>query len=113
MKDNAPGSRQSFAVCNSIIDKFLPSALRRALVKYKEFAKHNPDVLDSKDFHAHQAGCKAALQHIELLIKLAATLDIPKTSLPQNDLAALMEKAGDELSAYQSKSRGPAKTKGA
>jgi hypothetical protein len=48
----------------------LPSLIGKAIRGYERFtADHPPD--DAKGFVAYQAGCRAALAHIHLLVKLA------------------------------------------
>jgi hypothetical protein len=48
----------------------LPGLLGRAIGTYGRFASETPPE-DSKGFVAYQAGCRAALAHIHLLMKLA------------------------------------------
>jgi hypothetical protein len=48
----------------------LPGLLNRAIGTYGRFAGEIPPE-DSKGFVAYQAGCRAALAHIHLLVKLA------------------------------------------
>jgi hypothetical protein len=48
----------------------LPGLLGRAIHTYGRFAYETPPE-DSKGFVAYQAGCRAALAHIHLLVKLA------------------------------------------
>lgn len=48
----------------------LPKLLVRAIETYGRFANEVPPD-DSKGFVAYQAGCRAALAHIHLLVKLA------------------------------------------
>jgi hypothetical protein len=47
----------------------LPGLLDRAIDTYKRFASEVPPE-DTKGFVAYQAGCRAALAHIHLLVKL-------------------------------------------
>jgi len=48
----------------------LPGLLARAIGTYGRFANETPPE-DGKGFLAYQAGCRAALSHIHLLVKLA------------------------------------------
>lgn len=48
----------------------LPGLLARAIGTYGRFANEIPPE-DSKGFLAYQAGCRAALSHVHLLVKLA------------------------------------------
>jgi hypothetical protein len=49
----------------------LPALLRRAIDTYRRFSA-GPAPEDAKSFVAYQAGCRAAILHIQLLLKLAA-----------------------------------------
>lgn len=64
----------------------LPQAIRRALLSYEEFASHQSDHVppgddEPKAYTAHHTGSKAALGHLEALLKLA------RTSLAEYQLA--------------------------
>lgn len=48
----------------------LPGLLRRAVRAYQRFTADQPPE-DAKGFVAYQTGCRAALTHIHLLVKLA------------------------------------------
>lgn len=48
----------------------LPRLLDRAIDTYRRFATETPPE-DTKGFLAYQTGCRAALSHIHLLVKLA------------------------------------------
>lgn len=48
----------------------LPGLLARAIGTYGRFANETPPE-DSKGFLAYQAGCRGALAHIHMLVKLA------------------------------------------
>jgi hypothetical protein len=77
----------------------LPETLHRALDAYDAFAaRPTPD--DAKEFAAWQGGCKAALAHVELLLKLAGRVDLDLSDPAAaagggagGDLAALMARA--------------------
>ncbi len=50
----------------------LPAAVDQALSEYREFTGGGPSVLaDPKVFREHHAACKAALMHLDSLLKLA------------------------------------------
>lgn len=49
----------------------LPALLRRAIDTYRRFSA-GPAPEDAKSFVAYQSGCRAAILHIQLLLKLAA-----------------------------------------
>lgn len=80
----------------------LPDALYMALEVYKDFAGTQHE--DAADFKKHQEACKAAVAHIELLIKLAANVSdmLPKDSQEHEDLSQLIQNAMDEVARYKS-----------
>ena len=57
------------ALRNDLTDCF-PRLLGVALDQYRAFAETEPPE-DAKGFAAHQSACKAALAHVEALLKLA------------------------------------------
>lgn len=79
---------------------FLPCALEKALITYKGFCKTAPPD-EPKDFVAYQNGCKAAIAHVELLIKLAQWADLPDPDLADEAhytmLRTMIENAEQEL----------------
>ncbi len=75
----------------------LPVTLQAALDAYDAFAAR-PVPEDAKEFAAWQGGCKAALAHVELLLKLAGRvgLDLGESDAangPGSALAALAAQA--------------------
>ncbi|MQX35470.1 hypothetical protein [Roseospira navarrensis] len=73
----------------------LPETLHRALDAYDTFAAR-PVPEDAKEFAAWQGGCKAALAHVELLLKLAGRvgLDLSDPGAGEGDaLAGLLAQA--------------------
>lgn len=62
----------------------LPDALKNAVETYRAIA-FEPQLDDAKAFQQHQAACKAALTHIEALLKLA---DASGVEMPAADGAA-------------------------
>lgn len=84
------------------IAAFLPGAITRALTSYFEFSKSKPDEKECKDFSNHHSAAKAAISHIELLVKLAKWADLPDPAvvaeMEQSQLAALIESANAEIS---------------
>ena len=74
------------------IEEFLPNAIKRALDSYFQFSIEDVEEKESKKFAAHHAAAKAAMAHIELLLKLAKMAEIPEEALGQGGTAEL-EKA--------------------
>lgn len=62
MPETSTTPQQQVAAC-------LPESIRWAVDNYRNFAGTSPPV-DSKDFTAFQSGCKAALAHLEALLKV-------------------------------------------
>lgn len=52
----------------------LPSLLRRAVDSYRRFSA-GPAPDDAKSFVAYQSGCRAAIMHVQLLLKLSAFVE--------------------------------------
>lgn len=68
----SPGDQAARAVTDLRQDlrHGLPALLRRAIDTYRRFSA-GPAPEDAKSFVAYQAGCRAAILHIQLLLKLA------------------------------------------
>lgn len=63
----------------------LPAAIARALDGYTAFAD-SPPATDSREFAQFHSGCKAALAHLDALLKLAqATRPVPADADPAED----------------------------
>lgn len=94
--------------CHHAVSDMLPDAMGRAITAYKAFVEQ-PYIQadaekDPKVHQAHQAACKASLQHIELLMKLAAVSSSQKQTPDNPDIADLMAKADQEVNAFQTAS---------
>lgn len=79
------------------IAAFLPGAIMRALTSYFEFSKASPDEQQCKDFASRHTAAKAAISHIELLVKLAKWADLPDEKDGSPDLALMIANAQQEL----------------
>lgn len=93
------------------IAAFLPDALARALTSYCQFSKDAPDEKECKDFAAQHSAAKAALAHIELLLKLAKIAALPDAQAEDHNrqivLASMLQEAECEVKAYHEReSRG-------
>lgn len=77
--------------------QFLPDALGKAVEAYKKFSDQAKCDQKSKEFENHYKACKAAMAHIELLIKLAEKCGLPDANAPnyvgQIQLKELIEQA--------------------
>lgn len=82
------------------IAAFLPDAIVTAISSYRDFYGAEQAFETAKDFSAHHSACKAAIAHIELLIKLAKWADLPDQNGHKEDdarLAQLLMDAQKEL----------------
>lgn len=87
---------------NQILE-FLPSALEIAFASYCEFAS-KLEGEDAPSFKKHHDACKAAILHIELLLKLAKSADLQNknhiediSSQEQKNISKLLLNAQKEL----------------
>ena len=81
------------------IAKYLTSAIDCAIQSYRSFYD-KPTPAEAKEFSAHHSACKAAIAHIELLLKLAAWAQLPRMEGEDENLATLMAEAETELNNY-------------
>lgn len=83
------------------IAAFLPGALSRALASYFQFSKESPEEEESKKFAAQHNAAKAAISHVELIVKLAKWADLPDQGVEdekqRNELALMLANAHGEL----------------
>lgn len=84
---------------------FLPDAITRALASYFQFSKDKPTEEECKEFAARHTAAKAAIAHVELLIKLAKWADLPDPEAENHNqqvmLAGLLKEAQEELDSYR------------
>jgi hypothetical protein len=69
-------------------------AIERAIASYHAFARDEPQSTDPKEFAAHHAACKAALAHLDLLLKIARITETPSpgaADAPDERLALVAE----------------------
>lgn len=90
------------------IAKYLPNAIATAINSYHEFYdQQTPET--AKDFSAHHSACKAAIAHIELLLKLARWADLPGDDGDKvsngDDLSRVLMTAQAELQKYEDQER--------
>lgn len=78
----------------------LPDAIDCALRSYRDFYAQETGG-DAKAFSAHHTACKTAIAHIELLLKLAAWVHLPREDADSDaGLAVLLRSAQEELERY-------------
>lgn len=77
----------------------LPAAFDAAIQSYQEFyGQKTPD--DAKAFSAHHSACKAAIAHLQLLIKLAAWVEEDANDVDMERLNASRLMAEEELDKF-------------
>lgn len=93
--------KQALETARDVLGKSLPVSIRHALQNYRGVAFADPPQ-DAKEFQQHQTACKAALQHIEALLKLAGIVDAPAGKVPAagQDTASLLARAEAVVDAY-------------
>lgn len=89
-------------VGRAALNRALPSAIRLALKNYRNMASAKATE-DAKAFQQQQVACKAALQHIEALLKLAGLAEPATTAVPSDALetASLLARAEAAVEAYE------------
>lgn len=60
-------------------------AIERVVASYRAFASAQPIATDAKEFAAHHAACKAALAHLDLLLKIAKITETPAANGQTDD----------------------------
>lgn len=80
---------------------FLPQAIEMALSSYENFYKSGQMFENAKEFTAHHSACKAAIVHIEQLIKLARWADDGVEVSDEDNLLELIKNAEAELNKIQ------------
>lgn len=82
------------------IMRYLPDAIECALSSYRRF--YAQEIFENaKDFAAHHAACKAAIAHVELLLKLAAWAGVESGQGRDDGLGALLADAQAELQRHR------------
>ncbi len=64
---------------HDLVSAEIERAIERVISSYQAFASSAPIATDAKDFAAHHAACKAALAHLDLLLKIAKITEVPTT----------------------------------
>lgn len=86
------------------IARLLPLAMERAVASYRRFAMGElPEPGEAKDFAQHHAACRAALNHLEALVKLARWANAAPAearAVPGDELKRLVKAAQEALADY-------------
>lgn len=84
------------------VTEFLPDALSKALNSYQDFSEREYENEKPKAFKEHHDSCKAAISHVELLLKLAEKFDVlGSETFDDNALAVMIESARSEVGKYK------------
>ncbi len=67
------------------LSRRFPGLLDRVMEGYLSFSGKGPEEDDAKEFSAHHGACKAALAHLDLLIKLAAWAEKKRSTISPKD----------------------------
>lgn len=86
---------------NQVLE-FLPNAINRVIQTYNDFVIQETN-LQAKEFSSHHTACKAAISHLESLLKVLknTSLDISEIEeTHQTDISLLIQKAKQDLKLY-------------
>lgn len=84
---------------HQLLPDAIGSAIHRALESYARFSAQDvPD--DAKGFAAHHTACKAAVAHVDYLLRLSRWTGKDESNEADN-LTALLGEAEDEVRRYQ------------
>lgn len=84
------------------LETFLPTALSKAMKSYEDFSKQDKNHLEDSVFLEHHKACKAAISHVELLLKLAKSIEQPDQKNPY--LEGMVQQAKENLKKHQNSS---------
>lgn len=83
------------------IAAFLPGALEQTITSYEDMMSGKLDKAARTDLTENQKAAKVAINHIELLMKLAGMAALPREGGDDIELEALLMQASAELDKYQ------------
>lgn len=82
--------------------KILPAAMEKAIQSYEFYVEEKPSkTTDKKDFSEYHIGCKTAISHVLLLIKLSQWVAADKHGDNNDDLEEITHKAIAEVNAWK------------
>ena len=84
------------------IAEFLPGAIEQVLKSYRDFLASEV-FTKTEDFKKNHEACKAAITHVELIIKLTERINQNGSEEPSEDLHAMLESAYAELEKSEEK----------
>jgi pyrroloquinoline quinone (PQQ) biosynthesis protein C len=82
----------------ALISAQLEAAATRVIESYRTFMNDEPEAGDARAFAAHHAACKAALAHLDLLMRLARLVGVePEAVEASEEEARLIAEAREAL----------------
>jgi hypothetical protein len=75
----------------------LETAACRVIESYHSFMNEEPEPGDARAFAAHHSACKAALAHLDLLLKLARMAGVETDAAADDEQMSLLARARAEL----------------
>jgi pyrroloquinoline quinone (PQQ) biosynthesis protein C len=82
----------------ALISAQLEAAATRVIESYRTFMNDEPEAGDARAFAAHHAACKAALAHLDLLMRLARLVGVePEAVEASEEEAQLIAEAREAL----------------
>lgn len=83
--------------------EILPRVIRQSIIKYYRFIRDPMNEESTEKFQKHQAACKAAVAHLELLLKLSKTLEASESGGGGKEAAQLeklLEKTAQDMARF-------------
>lgn len=82
---------------------FLPDAIDRVIHTYNDFVTQDLS-LDAKEFSNHHSACKAAINHLESLLKILKNTSVDQqdtNKIQPTDISLLIQRAKQDLENYE------------
>lgn len=79
------------------VREFLPDAIKTAFESYRAFMQKDVSTVEPKEFSDHHSACKAAIAHVNLLIKLAewAEMDVEDMGFDPDMISRAVQEHND------------------
>lgn len=81
----------------AVIAAQVDQAIERVIASYRAFAAAEPQGANPKEFAAHHAACKAALAHLDLLLRIARITATPAPGEEADDRLAWVAAAREAV----------------
>ncbi len=97
--------KHNAGVLHQQIITFLPSAIKHVIQTYNDFVNQEMS-LEAKDFSNHHSACKAAITHLESLLKVLKNTSVEEEGKTDSgtgvtDISLLIAKAKQDLKHYE------------